>query len=45
VVGFSLISNKAAGYDGEKLNHEEVLEAGKSASENMKKVIEIAMGA
>lgn len=35
VLGLSLVTNLAAGVTGEPLNHEEVLEAGKAAAEEM----------
>jgi purine-nucleoside phosphorylase len=35
VLGISLVTNLAAGIGGEPLNHEEVLEAGRSAAERM----------
>jgi purine-nucleoside phosphorylase len=35
VLGFSLVTNAAAGMTGEALNHEEVLEAGRDAAERM----------
>ena len=35
ILGISLITNAAAGMTGEPLNHEEVLEAGKSAASRM----------
>jgi len=35
VLGLSLVTNQAAGMSGEPLNHEEVLEAGKSAATRM----------
>jgi purine-nucleoside phosphorylase len=35
VLGISLVTNLAAGISGEPLNHEEVLEAGRSAAGRM----------
>ena len=35
VVGISLVTNAAAGMTGEKLNHEEVMAAGKAAADRM----------
>ena len=35
VLGISLVTNLAAGITGEPLNHEEVLEAGRSAATRM----------
>ena len=35
VLGISLVSNAAAGMTGEKLNHEEVIAAGKAAADRM----------
>ena len=35
VLGISLVTNAAAGVTGEKLNHEEVIAAGKSAAYRM----------
>jgi purine-nucleoside phosphorylase len=35
VLGISLVTNAAAGVTGEKLNHEEVIAAGKAAAEKM----------
>ena len=35
VLGISLVSNAAAGMTGEKLNHEEVIAAGKAAASRM----------
>jgi len=35
ILGISLVTNLAAGISGEPLNHEEVLEAGRSAAERM----------
>ena len=35
VLGISLVTNAAAGVTGEKLNHEEVIAAGKAAAERM----------
>ncbi len=39
-LGFSLITNHAAGKTGEALNHEEVMEVGRSAGRTLGKVIE-----
>ena len=35
VLGISLVTNAAAGVTGEKLNHEEVIAAGKAAADRM----------
>jgi purine-nucleoside phosphorylase len=35
VAGISLVTNAAAGMSGEKLNHEEVMAAGKAAADRM----------
>jgi purine-nucleoside phosphorylase len=35
VLGISLVTNAAAGVTGEKLNHEEVIAAGKAAASSM----------
>lgn len=35
VLGLSLVTNQAAGMSGEPLNHEEVLEAGRTAATRM----------
>ena len=35
VLGISLVTNAAAGVTGEKLNHEEVIAAGKNAADRM----------
>jgi purine-nucleoside phosphorylase len=35
VLGISLVTNAAAGVSGEKLNHEEVIAAGKEAATRM----------
>jgi purine-nucleoside phosphorylase len=39
VLGISLVTNLAAGMSGEKLNHEEVLEAGRQAATSMGKLL------
>ncbi len=39
VLGISLVTNLAAGMTGEKLNHEEVLEAGRAAAQSMGKLL------
>jgi purine-nucleoside phosphorylase len=39
VLGISLVSNAAAGMTGEKLNHEEVIAAGKAAASRMGKLL------
>ncbi len=38
VAGVSLVTNAGAGYSGEPLNHEEVLEAGAAAGPNLARV-------
>lgn len=43
VVGLSLISNMASGISKQKLNHEEVLEAGQMAAEQMLAIIRCVM--
>jgi purine-nucleoside phosphorylase len=40
VLGISLVSNAAAGMTGEKLNHEEVIAAGKAAASRMGELLE-----
>jgi purine-nucleoside phosphorylase len=44
VLGLSLVTNAAAGITGEPLNHEEVLEAGKSAAERMGTLLSDVIG-
>lgn len=44
VLGFSLISNKAAGLSGERLTEEEVLTIGRQKSEEMQKLITEIVG-
>jgi purine-nucleoside phosphorylase len=39
VLGISLVTNAAAGVTGEKLNHEEVIAAGKAAADQMGKLL------
>ncbi|HSN06518.1 MAG TPA: purine-nucleoside phosphorylase [Candidatus Angelobacter sp.] len=39
ILGLSLVTNLAAGLSGEPLNHEEVLEAGRSAAERMGRLL------
>ncbi len=39
VLGISLVTNAAAGVTGEKLNHEEVIAAGKAAADRMGKLL------
>lgn len=39
VLGISLVTNLAAGMTGKKLNHEEVLEAGRAAAQSMGKLL------
>ena len=39
ILGLSLVTNLAAGLTGEPLNHEEVLEAGRSAAERMGRLL------
>ncbi len=40
VLGISLVTNAAAGVTGEKLNHEEVIAAGKASAEKVGKLLE-----
>ena len=44
VLGFSLVSNKAAGLSGERLTEEEVLTIGRQKSEEMQKLITEIVG-
>ncbi len=44
VIGFSLVSNKAAGLSGERLTEEEVLTIGRQKSEEMQKLITEIVG-
>ena len=44
VLGISLVTNLAAGMTGEALNHEEVLEAGKNAAQNMGELLRELVG-
>jgi purine-nucleoside phosphorylase len=44
VLGFSLVSNKAAGLSGERLTEEEVLTIGKQKSEEMQTLIMKILG-
>ncbi|TNV67763.1 hypothetical protein FGO68_gene13551 [Halteria grandinella] len=39
ILGISLVTNAAAGVTGEKLNHEEVIAAGKAAADRMGKLL------
>ena len=43
VLGISLVSNAAAGMTGEKLNHEEVIAAGKAAASRMGELLKTAI--
>lgn len=44
VLGISLVTNLAAGMTGEALNHEEVLEAGKNAAQDMGELLRELVG-
>jgi purine-nucleoside phosphorylase len=45
VAGFSCLTNWAAGISGEALDHQEVLETGKAAAEQMMRILRRALAA